>query len=236
MTTLIPLWTSDAVLDCRKSLKCIPNNMTFVLLLCILLFFFFFQHANAYLDSSFSCLDVVSTGFQLAVFLSSLYSCLHWSDAEWNERCPYISRHSFPVVEARDWLSSCLLERVDWLRRARWPSLICTRQVKATSHLWPTAPTLIGRLSSALSSTHWSKSTPLQTTEEGCVSTFCSCKMMAYLQMSLHLTKNKIHNNSLFLKMVHLKRGSSFIHSSEVSCDYLWLNIGSNMCKPWGKW
>lgn len=130
-------------------------------------------HANAYLDSSLSGLDAVSTGYLLAVFFSLLYSCLHWSDAECNERCPYISRHSFPVVEARDWLSSCSLERVDWLHQARWPPLICTRQVKATSRLLPTALALIGRLSTALSSTHWSKYTPLLKGKEGCVSTFC---------------------------------------------------------------
>lgn len=183
-------------------------------LYCYSAYYYFFMYVNAYLDRSFYGLDVVSTGSQLAVFFFFLYSYLHWSDAEWNERCPYISRHSFPVVEAHDWLSSCLLERVDWLRRARWPSLICTRQVKVTSHLWPTAPTLIGRLSSALSYTHWSKSTPLQTTEEGCVSTFCSCKMIAYLQFIPHRRK-KIHTG-LFSRWFVWRRGSSCILCSNV--------------------
>lgn len=129
-----------------------------------------------------------------------------------------------PVVEARDWLSGCSLEGVDWPCRARWPSLICTRQVKATSRHWPTAPTLIGRLSSALSSTHWSKYTPLEATEEGCVSTFCSCEMMAYQQISHHMIDLSI-SKSLFLCCFFWKEGvhSYTAHECNVTLTQHWV-------------
>lgn len=66
---------------------------------------------------------------------------------------PYISRHFFPVVEARDWLSCCSLEHADWFHSARWPPLICTHQVETTSPYVSTAPTLIGCLSRAVLNT-----------------------------------------------------------------------------------
>lgn len=98
-------------------------------------------------------LDVSSTGTCLflqnvsLLFVYSIFFAL-WSDVEWIELCPYISRHIFPVVEARDWLSSCSLERTDWVCQARWPPLICTYRVESTSRLLPTVPMLIGCLSS----------------------------------------------------------------------------------------
>lgn len=97
-------------------------------------------------------LDVASTctlSFQ-SVSLLLIYPIflLLWNDVEWTVLSPYISRHFFPVVEARDWLSSCSLERADWFPPARWPPLICTHRVRATSGLLPTLPVLIGCVSS----------------------------------------------------------------------------------------
>lgn len=118
-----------------------------------------------YLNRSFvneliSGLDVASTGTSLSwqcMYVSLFLVCsvifLLWNDVEWIVRSPYISRHFFPIVEARDWLSNYSLERADWFHPVRWPSLICTHRVQATSRLLRTVPMVIGCLSSGTMNT-----------------------------------------------------------------------------------
>lgn len=56
-------------------------------------------------------------------------------------------------MEECDWLHSGSLEGADWLLPARWPPLICTLRCESASRLLPTAPTLIGCLSTDLMDT-----------------------------------------------------------------------------------